>query len=190
MKKKVLLVLVVLQGLSGCAFFGPPNNPDDICEIFDQKWGWKGDARRAERRWGSPVPVMMAIMYQESAFEDAARPPRVRFLGIPLWWRQSSAYGYAQAKDETWRWYESSVGRDGDRDDFDDAIDFIGWYNGVSRRELGLSSTDAYSLYLAYHEGHGGYRSGSYRGKDWLLQAASRVRDRAAMYSVQWQRCD
>ena len=98
---------------------------------------------------------MMAIMFQESSFISDARPPRVRILGIPMWWRVSSSYGYSQAKSETWRWYEQSTGRNGDRDDFDDAIDFIGWYNMMSGELSGISPNDASSLYLAYHEGHG-----------------------------------
>ncbi len=78
----------------------------------------------------------------------------VVFWVFPLW-RKSSSYGYAQAKDETWRWYERSIGKNRDRDDFSDAIDFIGWYNNQSVRTLGISRTDTFSLYLAYHEGHG-----------------------------------
>ncbi len=175
--------------LSGCAF-GPPDNPDDICDIFDQKWGWHRDAKTAARRWGASIPVMMAIMYQESSFVDDAKPDRVRIFGVPMWWRLSSAYGYAQVKDDTWRWYERSTGRNGDRDDFDDAIDFIGWYNKKSGELSGISQTDAYSLYLAYHEGHGGFNSGSYRNKDWLLTVASRVQTRASRYAGQYQYCD
>lgn len=183
-------VLASLIVLSGCSFFGPPDNPDNICDIFDQKWGWHGDAKDASRRWGASIPIMMAIMYQESSFVDDAKPPRVRFLGLPMPWRQSSSYGYSQAKDETWRWYEQSTGRNGDRDDFDDAIDFIGWYNKKSGELSGISQGDAYSLYLAYHEGHGGFNSGSYRSKDWLTAIASRVQARASRYAGQYQYCD
>ena len=46
-----------------------------------------------------------------------------------------------------------------DRDDFGDTIDFIGWYNNVSNEQLGIDKQDAFRLYLAYHEGHGGYRN-------------------------------
>jgi len=182
-----LFIFAVALGLGGCAG-PPPDNPNNICSIFDQKWGWERQAKRAQNNWGVPIPVMMAIMNQESSFVDDARPGRVRFLGIPLW-RKSSAYGYPQAKDDTWRWYEQSIGKNRDRDDFDDAIDFIGWYNYQSYKILGLSRTDTYSLYLAYHEGHGGYRAGSYRNKQWLLDVAARVRDQAARYTAQYQGC-
>ena len=181
--------LSMLLVLTGCVW-GPPTNPENICDIFDQKWGWHSDAKDAARRWGASIPIMMAIMYQESSFVDDAKPPRVHILGIPMWWRESSARGYAQAKTDTWRWYEQSAGRNGDRDDFDDAIDFIGWYNNMSGRMSGIAQTDAYSLYLASHEGQGGLNSGSYRNKDWLLAVASRVQERASRYAAQYQRCD
>lgn len=184
---KALILTAILLG--GCTF-GPPKNPDNICDIFDDKWGWHGDAKDAERRWGASIPIMMAIMYQESSFVDDAKPPRVRIFGLPMWWRQSSAYGYSQVKDETWRWYEQSTGRNGDRDDFDDAIDFIGWYNKQSGELSNISRNDASSLYLAYHEGHGGFNSGSYRSKDWLLAVATRVQARASQYAAQYERCD
>ena len=188
--KPIIFSFVLLSILlSGCSF-GPPDNPDNICDIFDQKWGWHSDAKNAARRWDASIPIMMAIMFQESSFISDARPPRVRILGIPMWWRQSSSYGYSQAKSETWRWYEQSTGRNGDRDDFDDAIDFIGWYNMMSGELSGISPNDASSLYLAYHEGHGGFNSGSYRSKDWLLAVASRVQERSNMYAAQYQRCD
>ena len=187
-KLRTAALLFALTTLAACAN-RPPDNPADLCSIFQQKRGWEKHARRAEQRWGSSDPTMMAIMKQESAFIDNARPPRMRFLGIPLWWRKSSSYGYSQAKDATWRWYERSVGRNADRDDFDDAIDFIGWYNHQSHRTNGIAKHDTYSLYLAYHEGHGGYRKKSYRNKQWLLKVAARVRDQAARYQKQYARC-
>jgi len=182
-----VLPLLCIMCLVSCV--SPPSNPENLCSIFDQKRSWRKHAERAQRQWGSPVPVMMAIMYQESRFVDDARPPRRRFLGIPLW-RKSSSYGYAQAKDGTWGWYKDSTGkRWADRDDFDDAIDFIGWYNRQTKKQNGIALTDTYSLYLAYHEGHGGFRSGSYKKKAWLLNVAASVRERASRYSQQLNAC-
>ena len=63
----------------------------------------------------------MAMMYQESSFRHDARPPMDYFLFIPLG-RRSSAYGYAQVKDETWDDYKRETGHSwADRDDFGDA---------------------------------------------------------------------
>ena len=183
----ITLSLMFSMLLSSCAT--APSNPDNLCSVFAQKRGWKKHAERAQDKWGSSVPVMMAIMHQESRYVDNARPPRKRFLGIPLW-RISSSYGYAQAKDSTWKWYKDSTGRRwADRDDFDDAIDFIGWYNRQTNKQNGIALTDTYSLYLAYHEGHGGFRSGSYKQKEWLLNVAAKVRDRANLFSRQLRSC-
>lgn len=96
----VLGGLFVLIWLTGCAT-SPPSQKMDICSIFREKDDWYASAKQAYRRWGTPIPVQLAIINQESSFVDDARPARVRFLGIPLW-RPSSAFGYCQAKDDTW----------------------------------------------------------------------------------------
>ena len=76
-----------------------------------------------------------------------------------------------------------------DRDDFEDVVDFIGWYGDITHRKLGVSKWDAYRQYLAYHEGHGGYKRGSYKKKGWLLKVARRVDDRSKAYHAQLQAC-
>jgi len=43
-----------------------------------------------------------------------------------------------------------------DRDDFGDAINFIGWDGNYSQKKIGVSKWHAYNQYLACHEGHGG----------------------------------
>ncbi|MGB1109633.1 MAG: hypothetical protein ACPG4N_04725, partial [Gammaproteobacteria bacterium] len=75
------------------------------------------------------------------------------------------------------------------RDNFDDASDFIGWYTDVSQRTLGISKWDAYNQYLAYHEGHGGWKRKNYNKKPWLIQVAKKVRSRAAQYAKQMKAC-
>ncbi|MBH3956766.1 hypothetical protein I5R29_29880, partial [Pseudomonas aeruginosa] len=91
----------LLLALAGCAT-KPPANPDNLCEIFREKPKWHEAALKMQQRWGAPVQVPMAMMYQESSFKHDALPPRYYFLGFIPWGRVSSAYGYAQAKDETW----------------------------------------------------------------------------------------
>lgn len=59
----------------------------------------------------------------------------------------------------------------------------------MSHRLLGLSKWDGYRQYLAYHEGHGGYRRGTYRGKPWLMRVARKVDGRARRYHTQLSRC-
>ena len=63
-----------------------------------------------------------------------------------------------------------------DRDDFADAIDFVGWYNHQSVKRSGISPQNTYGLYLAYHEGHGGYNRATYCVRTWLMTVARKVK--------------
>lgn len=188
MKKLSLLCVVVL--LSACVST-PPKHTDNICHIFDEKDGWYKKAKKATKRWGVPIAVNMAIIYQESRFQSKAKPPRTKILWIIPGPRRSSAYGYSQAKKETWRWYKKESGNGwADRDDFADAIDFVSWYNHISSGRLKIAKSDAYSLYLAYHEGQGGYARRTWKNKGWLKNIASKVSARANRYQQQLNKCE
>ncbi|HET8706345.1 MAG TPA: transglycosylase SLT domain-containing protein, partial [Pseudomonadales bacterium] len=173
-----LALLLLLGMLAGCTT-SPPTNPNNLCSIFEEKSDWYEAAQKSEQKWGSPIPVMMAIMRHESGFVADARPPRMRILWIIPGPRPSNAYGYPQALNDTWDWYKSDSGNWGaDRDDFDDAIDFMGWYNHQTLVRNNVKLNDTYNLYLAYHEGQKGYQLGTYRGKTWLKNTASAVAQR------------
>ncbi len=183
-----LSMFFVFLLFAGCS--APPKNKANLCSIFFEKGSWYEDAKRSYRRWGSPVPVMMAMMYRESSFKKKAKPPRKRILWIIPGPRPSTAYGYSQALDSTWEVYKKETGNRGaDRDDFGDAIDFIGWYNYKSHKKCGIKPDNAYALYLAYHEGQGGYTRGTYKRKAWLITAAKAVEARAAYYRRQLNGC-
>ncbi|HXH72579.1 MAG TPA: transglycosylase SLT domain-containing protein [Mariprofundaceae bacterium] len=183
------LVLPALLLLSSCATT-PPRHLEDGCAIFKEKDGWYEDANDSFKKWGVPVHVQLAIIYQESRFRSQAKAPRDTLLGFIPWGRKSSAYGYAQVKDETWDWYIKHSGNWGaDRDDFEDVTDFIGWYGNLCHEKLGISKWDAYSLYLAYHEGLGGYTQRTYRSKPWLVEVARKVKRQAEMYGRQLAAC-
>lgn len=188
------LLLVLGLNLGGCAIFGgggePPRRPSDACAIFDEKDDWYPATRAAEKRWGVPIALQLAFIKQESAFISDARPPRGKFLGIIPTTRPSNAYGYSQALDGTWDDYiRASGNRGADRDDFEDATDFIGWYCTVSHKKLGLAKNDAYNQYLAYHEGQGGYSRRTYEKKAWLVKVARKVEAQAQSYQAQLARC-
>jgi hypothetical protein len=169
----------------------PPKNINDICDIFREKGGWYDDAKESFERWGVPIHVQLAIIHQESRFKYDARTEMQYFLWFIPIGRKSSAYGYAQVKDATWEWYMKSTDNWGaDRDDFDDAVDFIGWYGKMSYDKLKISKWDAYSQYLAYHEGQGGYRKKSYNKKPWLIKVAKKVDKLAKTYRAQLSRCE
>jgi hypothetical protein len=185
-----LYLLLILLVTSACST-SPPRDVNNLCAIFEEKEGWYEDAADAREEWGSPIPIMMAIMYQESRFQADARPPRKKILGFIPGFRPSNAYGYSQAKTGTWNDYKRDAGRFGaDRDDFDDAIDFVGWYNHTSGKRSGLSPQNSYGLYLAYHEGHGGYNRSTYLQKQWLMDVARKVEARAGSYAVQLAGCE
>lgn len=191
--RRIALALATLLTLSGCATMSTPSQQNDVCSIFDQNPDWLDDAREASRRWNAPVSAMMAIIWRESSFRHDARPPKkyVLFGTIP-WGRVSSAYGFSQALDGTWNWYLKDTGRTSyftSRDDFGDAVDFVGWYMAKTKQANGLSMGDVISHYLAYHEGHGGYKRGTYRSKSWLIKAARQVGKQAERYRSQLRSC-
>jgi len=184
-----LLYLVTLLFLCSCTT-SPPKKINNICEIFKEKEGWYDDAKESFEKWGVPIHVTMAIMHQESRFVADAKPPRTKLFGFIPWSRLSSAYGYAQAIDGTWQNYlDNTDSWSNDRDDFEDACDFIGWYCAISHKKLGISKRDTRRLYLAYHEGYRGYQRKSYLKKPWLKKVAKRVNKRSKQYQRQLIAC-
>ena len=86
-----LLLLTLLLSVTACTT-SPPHKPGDICAIFKEKDDWYDEAKDASKRWNSPIPVMMSIMYQESRFVAKAKPPR-KFSIVPS--RRARARGCA-----------------------------------------------------------------------------------------------
>ncbi len=190
---KTALVFVLIAVLTaGCAGTYFPSDPNDACSIFTEKRGWYGDVTDSQKKWGVPASVTLAFIRQESSFRKRAKHPRRKILWIIPWKRVSSASGYAQAVNKTWKQYLKETGKGGfltRRSDFKDAADFIGWYNNKSARLLGIKKSDAHNLYLAYHEGWTGYRKGSYKKKEWLRKVANKVEEREKSYRHQLNRC-
>ena len=183
-------VCLLLLASCGGGNFSAPRNLDDACSILRQRPVYLKAMAATERRWGIPVHVQMAAIYQESKFIGNAKTPHQYALGIIPMGRQSSAYGYAQALDGTWDDYRSEQRRMGARRDrIADATDFMGWYMNETTEKLGISKYDARSQYLAYHEGRTGYARGSHQSKAWLLDVASKTQSRADMYAQQLAMC-
>ncbi|MDG2060985.1 MAG: transglycosylase [SAR86 cluster bacterium] len=183
-----LITFILIIGI-GCSSL-PPKNITNVCEIFKEKKSWYKAAKKTEERWKVPIPVTMAFIKQESSFIAGAKPPRTKLLGFIPWKRPTSAKGYAQVIDGTWEMYlEDRGGWFRDRRDFEDAVDFIGWYNYKSHKSMGISLKDARSLYLVYHEGKSGFRKGNHRKKPWLLNVADKVQRQSDRYNAQYQGC-
>ena len=186
----MLLVAALLLSACGAREFTAPRNLDDACSIVRERPQYLRAMRTAERRWGVPVPVQMAVIHAESRFIGDARTPLQWRAGVIPVGRQSSAFGYSQALDGTWEEYVRETGnRRARRTDIRDATDFIGWYMNHTRDRNGIPLTDARNQYLAYHEGHAGFRRGSYNAKAWLIRVADGVAARAARYEAQLRSC-
>ncbi|MDR5898667.1 lysozyme-like domain containing protein [Halomonas vilamensis] len=185
--------LLLMLLLSGCAAFAPspPQDQSNICEIFREQPSWYDYASDAEEKWGTPIETQMSFIQQESSFRSHVRPPRKRYLGFIPGPRPSSAKGYAQAQDPVWGEYRDQAGSTfARRTHMKHATDFIGWYNTRTRAQTGISLNNPEHLYLAYHEGAGGYQRGSYRAKPAVQRAARQVAARAGRYRAQLQRCE
>ena len=168
----------------------PPQQLDDLCGLFAEKPEWRAAAERARERWGVDVSISMAILHQESRFRAKARPGWRKAFGVIPIGPASSAYGYGQVQDAAWSDYrERTNNRHARRDDFADVIDFVGFYADLLSRTNGIAKTDAFHLYLGYHEGPTGYARRSFDQKAWLFGVARKVSERAAAYAAQQHAC-
>jgi len=188
---RTILFLSLMVVVAACSSVPPPpRNLNDACAIQAERPRWVKEMAAVEKKWGVPVHVQMATIYQESKFKGDARTPLDFKLGVIPMGRDSSAYGYSQAIDSTWDWYRRDTGRRGaKRDNFSDAVDFMGWYMNESNERLSISKSDTRAQYLAYHDGHSGYARQTYKRKGWLMRISSEVASRADMYEEQLAGC-
>lgn len=184
------LLFLVLAGFCVACSTTPPQNVNNVCHIFKEYPSWYWAARDSQKKWGVPASVQMAIMHQESRFNGNAVPPREKLLWVIPWKRASTSYGYTQALTPTWKRYIKQTGHTtANRTDFEDATDFVGWFGQRAHRRAGIPKQNAYALYLAYHEGIGGYMKGTYRRKKWLVNVAKKVQRQANTYHAQLKKC-
>jgi len=194
MRTKLLSIsLTVMIITPGCSNYVPSiSASNNCCEIFKENFSWYKSARASEKKWGIPVSLQMAIIFQESSYKHNATPEREYLLGLIPWKRKSSAYGYGQVLKSTWNSYEKSQPKwilSRSRNDFDDVADFIGWYLSRASKRLGIKLTDSYNLYLVYHEGIGGYNRKSYQNNAKLKRVAHKVEKKANLYRRQIKGC-
>ncbi len=192
MIRLALTIAICTTLLTSACATRPPEQTDNACKFLGENKAWYRALRSSSKKWGAPIGLQLAIIKQESSFDHNAKPARGkrRLLGILAGKRPSSAYGYAQALDGTWNEYQQNTGNNGaERDDFDDATDFIGWYVSNTGKRTGISQYNYKGHYLAYHEGAGGYLRGSWKSKKWLVEVANRVHSDATKYENQVQGC-
>jgi hypothetical protein len=166
-------------------------NTADSCIIFKEKKNWYKSTKESYDNWSVPISLQLAIINQESSFNQFAKPKRNKFLGIIPMSRPSTAFGYAQVTNPTWSWYKSRTGNfNASRANFKDVTDFIGWYGNQTQKLLGISKNNYYDQYLAYHEGHNGWKKKSFNSKKWLLNVAKKVESNANKYNKQLKQCE
>ena len=168
-----------------------PTNTADSCIIFSEKKSWYKATKKSYDKWNAPIAFQLSIINQESSFKQFAKPKRKVLFGIIPTKRPSTAFGYAQVTNPTWNWYKSTTGNtNASRANFSDVTDFIGWYSDQTSKILGLNKLDYYNHYLAYHEGHGGWKKKSYNSKKWLIEVAKKVEITAKKYNNQLIQCE
>ncbi|EPE37842.1 hypothetical protein CF66_2102 [Candidatus Photodesmus katoptron] len=188
MKLKCLYVVICTILFSGCVS-SPPKQKNDICAIFQEKPNWYAAAVKMKKKFRVPIHIAMAFMAQESNYKHNARPPKKYILGFIPWGRLSTAYGYAQAKDSTWKDFQNEINSSASRTNFDNSIMFIGWYINETQKQLGISKWDSYNQYIAYHEGRRGYKQKRYQSNLFLKNIAKKVEEQARDYGWQLKKC-
>ena len=158
---------------------------------MNKKKNWFKTIKNSFNKWGTPIALQLAIINQESSFNQFAKPERKKIFGIIPGSRPSTAFGFAQVTNPTWDWYKTKTGnKNASRANFSDITDFIGWYVTQSEKIVGISKNDFYNQYLAYHEGQGGWKKGTHLNKKWLIEVAKNVERNANMYNKQLKECE
>tara|TARA_Y100000590_G_scaffold372768_1_gene436021 strand:- start:9 stop:623 length:615 start_codon:yes stop_codon:yes gene_type:complete len=186
----LILLSISLLYLTACTTVKTTNTADS-CIIFEENKRWYKSTKKSYDKWGVPIALQLAIINQESSFKQFAKPKRKKLFGIIPANRPTTAFGYAQVTNPTWDWYKNNTGKNNaSRANFKDVTDFIGWYSQQTTKMLGISKKDYYNQYLAYHEGHGGWKKKSYKSKKWLIEVAKKVESRAKKYNNQLEECE
>ncbi|MEY8767918.1 transglycosylase SLT domain-containing protein [Francisella philomiragia] len=191
MPKKIRLryVLLVIVIVIVAVFFS--NTSSDIqvdanmgaCEILDQNPSWKSSLKTAQDKYNLPPAFAMGLIYQESRFDAEAKS------------NYSTAYGYAQAINNTWKHFQDEVKPNAKRNNFDDSVQFIGWYMSQLAKSLKLKMSDSEDLYMAYMLGATGfkrYKDGTFKNKAKIEEdknIANKVKAYTALYKSQLKDC-
>lgn len=192
---KRLLAPLLALAVGACASVAPtPSNREiaDACLLLERNREWHDALLQTARTWGAPIGFQLAVINQESSFDADARPPRgeSQWFGLVQGDYISSATGYSQALDGTWKMYQEKTGKwNATRTSFRDASDFIGWYFNTNGQRVGVDQYDYRAHYLIYHEGATGYLNGTWKAKRWLVDVAAKVAAQAARYESQISNC-
>ena len=183
--------IIPLLIMCSCSILSTDTMPqDNACSIVKTKRSWERAVLRTEKKWNVSPGMQLSFILTESNFRPRAKTSKTYLWGIVPTGRLSSAFGYAQAIDSTWESYKKSSGkRFSSRTSFTDSVDFIGWYVNETHQKIGIPKNDAYNHYLAYHQGHRGFRLQAYRSKPNLIEAARRTAANTKKFDSQLAKC-
>ena len=190
--KSIHSFLILLIFFSASCGMRPsvPSNQENACQIIKFRNSWIRAINKTYKKYGISAGMQLSFILTESNFRPRAKTSRKYFLGLLPSGRLSSAFGYAQVIDSTWEWYQKSSGnRFSSRTSFADSVDFIGWYANQSESKLGISKSDVYNQYLAYHQGHKGFSLGKFKDKPNLINAAKTTEKNAKKFNRQLRHC-
>jgi hypothetical protein len=182
--KKILIFFIFV--IPACSSI--PQNTDNSCKIFNERYLWYKHTKKVEQKWGTPIYIQLAIIKAESDFDWLAKPPRQKLFKVIPFKRPSSSFGYSQAVKGTWEQYKNETGNKlATRARFKDSVDFIGWYTNKSKSILKISLQDAFAQYVAYHEGWGNYKN--YKKNKKVIGLAKKVERQSNIYKKQLSKC-
>jgi len=185
-KIKNIYLVSFITLISACSSI--PQNTSNSCSIFNERYLWYKHVKSAEKKWGTPIYVQLAIIKMESDFDWLAKPPRQKLFKVIPFKRPSSSFGYSQAIKGTWEQYKNETGNKlARRTRFKDSVDFIGWYTNKTESILKISKQDAFRQYLAYHEGWGAYKN--YKNNQKVIGLAKKVKNQSDKYKSQLKKC-
>ena len=185
-KIKNIYLVSFITLISACSSI--PQNTSNSCSIFNERYLWYKHVKSAEKKWGTPIYVQLAIIKMESDFDWLAKPPRQKLFKVIPFKRPSSSFGYSQAVKGTWEQYKNETGNKlARRTRFKDSVDFIGWYTNKTESILKISKQDAFRQYLAYHEGWGAYKN--YKNNQKVIGLAKKVKNQSDKYKSQLKKC-
>ena len=180
------LFILILFFFTSCSSI--PQNTSDGCSIFSERYLWYKHAKKAEKKWGTPINLQLAIIKMESDFDWLAKPARQKLFKVIPYKRPSSSFGYSQAIDGTWRQYKNETGNKyALRTRFKDSVDFIGWYTSKTEKILKISKKDTFRQYIAYHEGWGNYKN--YKSNQKVILLAKKVENYSSKFKKQLDKC-
>ena len=180
---KHLLLIFLIITISSCSEKTKIDDKMGVCEILAQHSSWKNSLKTAQEKYNLPPAFAMAIIYQESRFDAEAKS------------KYSSAYGYAQAIDGTWKHFQQDVKSNAKRNNFNDSVQFIGWYMSQLSKSLKLRMTDSKNLYMAYMLGATGfkrYKAGTFKNKAKIEEdkkIATKISNYTKIYQSQLKNC-